>query len=289
MIARARSLRLVLMLNRRLAFSVALIVLSVLLANPSAQAQRADDQVWSGFLEYLKQAPPLNGPLEALQGFEKSVLADGVPRDEATRQSGIVRRLISVRADWWPLMFDRIYASDRPNFSQNPSTVLVEAIEGVKPGRALDVAMGQGRNALFLAQRGWTVTGFDISNEGLNVARGNATKAAVALTVQRSSIEDFNYGEGQWDLIALIYVPNGAHEGAAMTRLARALKPGGLLVIESFASDRQSSSRRPVDIDPAALKASLAGFDIVRFDDREAVSEWDPQPTRLCRVIARKR
>jgi len=187
------------------------------------------------------------------------------------------------------LMFDRIYASDRPNFSQNPSTVLVEAVEGVKPGRALDVAMGQGRNALFLAQRGWTVTGFDISNEGLNVARANATKAGVVLTAQRSSIEDFNYGEGQWDLIALIYVPNGAHEGAAMTRLARALKPGGLLVIESFASDRQSSSRRPVDIDPATLKASLVGFDIVRFDDREAVSEWDPQPTRLCRVIAKKR
>jgi len=87
----------------------------------------------------------------------------------------------------------------------------------------------------------------------------------------------------------LIYVPNGAHEGAAMTRLARALKPGGLLVIESFASDRQSAPRRPVDIDPAELKTSLVDFDIVRFDDREAVSEWDPQPTRLCRVIARKR
>jgi hypothetical protein len=87
----------------------------------------------------------------------------------------------------------------------------------------------------------------------------------------------------------LIYVPNSAHEGTAMTRLARALKPGGLLVIESFASDRQSAPRRPVDIDPAALKASLVGFDLVRFDDHQAVSEWDPQPTRLCRVIARKR
>ena len=77
--------------------------------------------------------------------------------------------------------------------------------------------------------------------------------------------------------------------GAAMTRLARALKPGGLIVIESFASDRQATQRRPVDIDPGLLKASLSGFDVLRFDDREAVSEWEPQPTRLCRVIARKR
>ena len=273
----------------RLALTVALIISAVVVANPAAQGQRSDDQVWSGFPAYLKQAPPLNGPLEALQGFEKSLIATGVPREEAIRQFGVVKTLISTRGDWWPLMFDRIYASDRPNFSQNPSTVLVEAIEGVTPGRALDVAMGQGRNALFLAQRGWAVTGFDISNEGLNVARANAKKAGVPLTVQRTSIEDFSYGETQWDLIALIYVPNGAHEGAAMTRLARALKPGGLLVIESFASDRQAAPRRPVDIDPAELRMSLVDFDIVRFDDREAVSEWDPQPTRLCRVIARKR
>lgn len=273
----------------RFAAALALVACTIAFAGVSAQTQHTDDQVWSGFLAYLRQAPPLDGPLEALQGFEKSLLAAGVPPTEATRQFGVVKRLITVRGDWWPLMFDRIYASARPNFSQNPSTVLVEAVEGVKPGRALDVAMGQGRNALFLAQRGWTVTGFDISDEGLNLARANAKKAGVTLTARRSTIEGFAYGEAQWDLIALIYVPYTAHEGAAMTRLARALKPGGLLVIESFASDRGPAPRRPVDIDPAALKASLTGFDIIRFDDTNAVSEWDPQPTRLCRVIARKR
>jgi SAM-dependent methyltransferase len=275
------------MITRRAA--VLAIAAALLTADLAAQPQRTDDQTWASFLAYLKQAPPLNGPVDAMAGFQKSLLVAGVPPEEAARQFGVIKRLISERGDWWPLMFDRIYASDRPNFSLNPSTVLVEAIESVKPGRALDIAMGQGRNALFLAQRGWTVTGFDISNEGLNAARANAKKAGVSLTAQRSSIEDFDYGTAQWDLIALIYVPNIAHEGAAMARLERALKPGGLLVIESFASDRQSANRRPVDIDPAVLKASLTGFDIIRFDDREAMSEWEPQPTRLARVIARKR
>jgi 2-polyprenyl-3-methyl-5-hydroxy-6-metoxy-1,4-benzoquinol methylase len=277
------------MFARKRFAAVAGVACVLLVATLAAQTSRGDDEVWSSFLAYLKQAPPLNGPVDAMQGFEKSLLAAGLPAAEATRQFGVIKRLISVRNDWWPLMFDRIYASSRPSFSQNPSTVLVEAVEGVKPGRALDVAMGQGRNALFLAQRGWTVTGFDISNEGLNLARANAKKAGVPLTAQRSTIDDFNYGAAQWDLIALIYVPNIAHQGAAMTRLARALKPGGLLVIESFASAPDSANRRPVDIDPAALKASLAAFDIIRFDDGEAMSEWEPQPTRLCRVIARKR
>jgi SAM-dependent methyltransferase len=263
--------------------------LALVMAGGAAAAQRPDDDVWAAFLTWLRQAPTLSGPGEALQGFQGSVVASGAPKDEATRQLGVVRRLMAERNDWWPLLFDRIYTSARPSFSQQPSTVLVEAIEGRPPGRALDVAMGQGRNAVFLAQRGWEVTGFDLSQEGIDAARANARKAGVTLTAVRDSIETFDFGTAQWDLIALIYVPSSAHEGAAMATLARALKPGGLLVIESFGADPKIVPRRPVDIDPAQLKASLTGFEVLRFDDREAMSEWDPQPTRLCRLIARRR
>lgn len=261
----------------------------VLACGVTARAQLADDEVWQAFLRWLRQAPSLNGPLDALKGFQASVVAQGATPEEAARRLGVVRRLMVQRGDWWPLLFDSIYRSATPSFSQLPSTVLVEAIEGRPPGTALDVAMGQGRNAVFLAQRGWTVTGFDLSQTGLEVARTHAKAAGVPLTAVHSPLETFDYGTARWDLIALIYVPSIAHEGRAMDTLARALKPGGLLVIESFASDRQAAQRRPVDIDPASLRASLDGFDVIRFDDGEAVSEWEPQPTRLCRVIARKR
>jgi 2-polyprenyl-3-methyl-5-hydroxy-6-metoxy-1,4-benzoquinol methylase len=262
---------------------------SVLALGVTGRAQLADDEIWSAFLGWLRQAPSLSGPLDALKGFQASEIARGAAPEEAARRLGVVRRLMVERGDWWPLLFDSIYKSSKPSFSQLPSTVLVEAIEGRPAGTALDVAMGQGRNAVFLAQRGWTVTGFDLSETGLAVARANAKAAGVPLTAIRSSLETFDYGTARWDLIALIYVPSTAHEGSAMHTLARALKPGGLLVIESFASDRQSAQRRPVDIDPTMLKASLSGFDVIRFDDRQAMSEWEPQPTRLCRVIARKR
>jgi SAM-dependent methyltransferase len=254
-----------------------------------ASAQRTDDQVWTAFMAWLKQAPALNGPIEAITGFERSVVAAGATAADAGRQATAVRRLMSERGDWWPLLFDKVYASDRPSFNQNPSALLVEAVEGRPPGRALDVAMGQGRNALFLAQRGWSVTGFDVSDTGLSVARANAGKAGVALTAVRSAIEEFDYGTAQWDLVALIYVPAAAYDASAIARVARALKPGGLLVIENFASARTASDRRPVDIDPAEVKGALSDFELLRFDDREAMSEWYPQPTRLCRVIARKR
>jgi SAM-dependent methyltransferase len=252
-------------------------------------AQTADDDVWKAFMVWLQQAPPLNGPVEAVQGFGQAVMARGVAAGEANRQTAVVRRLMAERGDWWSLLFDKVYASDRPSFSQDPSALLVEAVESRPPGRALDVAMGQGRNALFLAQRGWSVTGFDISETGLSVARANASKAGVELRAVRSGLEEFDYGTAEWDLIALIYVPTSAYERSAIATLARALKPGGLLVIENFASDRTAPDRRPVDIDPVDVRAALSGFEILRFDDRVAMSEWYPQPTRLCRVIARKR
>ena len=275
--------------SRRVRFVAGVMFWAVIMMPPPATAQSPDEDVWRAFLAWLQQAPPLAGPVEALKRFEQSVVAGGAAPSEANRQAAVVRRLMAERGDWWPLLFDRVYSSDRPSFSEHPSALLVESVEGRPPGRALDIAMGQGRNALYLAQRGWSVTGFDVSEKGLAVARANASKAGVTMRVVKSTIEEFDYGTAQWDLLALIYVPASAHEGRAMATLARALKPGGLLVIESFASDSDAPQRRPVDIDPAALKAALSGFDILRFDDREAISEWEPQPTRLCRVIARKR
>lgn len=52
---------------------------------------------------------------------------------------------------------------------------MIEATRGLKPGAALDAAMGQGRNALYLAQVGWNVTGFDVSEVGTAAARARAT------------------------------------------------------------------------------------------------------------------
>ena len=62
------------------------------------------------------------------------------------------------------------------SFSRKPNRLLTEAVQGVKPGAALDVGMGQGRNAVWLATRGWQVTGFDVAGEGLRLAREQAGK-----------------------------------------------------------------------------------------------------------------
>ncbi|HEY2732680.1 MAG TPA: DUF4440 domain-containing protein, partial [Polyangiales bacterium] len=64
-------------------------------------------------------------------------------------------------------------------FNHKPNQLLVDAVKGRTPGRALDLASGQGRNALYLATQGWTVTAVDISDVGLKITGDSAAAANV--------------------------------------------------------------------------------------------------------------
>ena len=264
-------------------------VLFLTVAVVGAQPPGGDDAIWAEYLAYLRAAPGANGPLEMIQGFQKNLIAKGTPQADAERRLAVVLRLMRERTDAWPLMFDKIYASTTPNFSTTPNALLMAAVEGRTPGRALDVAMGQGRNALGLARKGWTVTGFDVSAEGLAVAKAQAAQAGVELTAILETDQRFDYGADQWDLIAVIYGPGSIADPAFVARLHRSLNPGGLVVVESFASEKSAARRRPVDIDPADLLRAFAAFRILRFEDTMAVSDWDPQTTGLTRLVAQKR
>ena len=66
--------------------------------------------------------------------------------------------------------YNDTFRKDR-GFSHEPNRLLVETVQTATPGKALDLAMGQGRNALYLASQNWTVTGIDLSDEGLRIAR----------------------------------------------------------------------------------------------------------------------
>src|SRR4051794_11390976 len=77
--------------------------------------------------------------------------------------------------------FNKLYAAPSDLFSAKPNAFLARMITGLKPGRALDIAMGQGRNSIFLATQGWDVTGYDVADTGLEAARSGAEKARVRI------------------------------------------------------------------------------------------------------------
>src|SRR5438045_2081371 len=75
--------------------------------------------------------------------------------------------------------WNRILTAPTPVFNTAPNAFLVEMIKGLKPGRALDVGMGQGRNTIYLAQQGWESVGFDPADRAVAAAQEQAGKLGV--------------------------------------------------------------------------------------------------------------
>jgi SAM-dependent methyltransferase len=138
--------------------------------------------------------------------------------------------------------WNSVFSDSKVSFNRDPSRLLVEAIQDRKPGLALDLGMGQGRNAIFLAQQGWCTTGVDISDIAVEQAQARARQLGVNLDTVIDSADHFDVGRNRWDLIALFYM-HAWYRGAkpdSFQRLYEGLKPGGLLVIEGFAGEPKS-------------------------------------------------
>ena len=182
--------------------------------------------------------------------------------------------------------WNRILTASNPAFNTSPNSFLVAVTKGLKPGRSLDVGMGQGRNTIYLAQQGWDSVGFDPADRAVASAREQATKLGVKITTQVARAEDFDWGDARWDLIVLSYV--GAREYAA--NVFRALRPGGMVVVEGF--HRDAAKTRPIGggvvFDTNELLQLFAPLRVVRYEDTDAVGDFGQFDTRVVRLAAVK-
>jgi SAM-dependent methyltransferase len=118
--------------------------------------------------------------------------------------------------------------------SAEPEFFFASLLEERRPGPALDIGMGQGREALFLARQGWTVTGLDSYAPAVVQVRAIAKNQGLSLEAVVSRFEKFDAGDEAWDLIVMTDLPHPDPAGAA--RLLRGLKPAGLFVYENHYS-----------------------------------------------------
>ena len=137
-------------------------------------------------------------------------------------------------ADWMARWNDR-YSKEKFAYGEEPNTYLEEQLTKLAVGEILFPAEGEGRNAVFAAKLGWTVSAFDISIEGKRKALRLAEKNKVTIDYKVGELQDLDYKDGQFDAIALIY----AHFPAAVKSIYHKafdtyLKKGGILIFESF-------------------------------------------------------
>ena len=137
-------------------------------------------------------------------------------------------------------MWDEIYSGTEFAFSKEPNDFLRETFEqSPAGGHVLCLAEGEGRNAVFLAQQGYTVTAMDMSEVGLIKATQLAKDRGVTITTQVADLADYQFGENKWDAIVSIW----AHVPDALrhyihAQIVTALKPNGVFIVESYTKEQ---------------------------------------------------
>ncbi|MHB1711168.1 MAG: SAM-dependent methyltransferase [Acidimicrobiales bacterium] len=146
---------------------------------------------------------------------------------------------------------------------------LVEEASGLDPGRALDVACGEGRNAIWLAERGWVATGVDFSSVGLEKAARLAAERGVDVTWVEADVVSWE-PTAAYDLIVVMYLHLPAAERRAVhRRLSASLSAGGtLLVVGHDRTNLTDGYGGPQDpeilLTPEEVAADLSTLDVVR-------------------------
>lgn len=136
-------------------------------------------------------------------------------------------------------MWDQRYDTDEYVYGTEPNDFLAGAVEGLAPGRALCLAEGEGRNACFLASRGFQVTAVDASGVGLAKAERLASDCGVGIETVVADLADFPVEPMSWDLVVSIFchVPPPVRE-SLHRRVVAGLRPGGHLILEAYRPDQ---------------------------------------------------
>lgn len=131
------------------------------------------------------------------------------------------------RGDW-----NRRYAGAELLWSAGPNRFLVAEAADLPPGRALDLAAGEGRNAIWLAERGWKVTAVDFADVALAKARRLAAGRGVAVTWVRADLLDYAPPAEAFDLVLVFYLQVPADQRRRiLTQAAGGLAEGGTLLV----------------------------------------------------------
>jgi thioredoxin reductase/SAM-dependent methyltransferase len=145
-----------------------------------------------------------------------------------------------------------------PTWSGDPNGALVQEVEGLPPGRALDVGAGEGGDAIWLAERGWQVTASDVSRRGLDHVAALAGERGVPVECLHTGADAPGaFAPGTFDLVSAHYVPiPRAPDRRGVRNVVDAVAPGGTLLVVSHDLEpmREADGDRPHGpmIDPDA-------------------------------------
>lgn len=204
--------------------------------------------------------------------YRERLQREGVAAPEIARRLQLLQtRRQDLENDFW----NRFFTVDAPTFNTSPNAFLASVVDGRSPGTALDVGMGEGRNALFLAKAGWQVTGFDPADKAVAVAQQRANALGLSLTTRVATDAEFDFGDARWDLIVYSWVP----PSGSLAKALRGLRPGGLIIVEAGRAWFPQNG----------LLKMFDSLRIVHYEDRVAASDFfNRSEMPIVRLVAEK-
>ncbi len=131
------------------------------------------------------------------------------------------------------LHWEERYGTPEYLYGKEPIEFLKENIEILPRGRVIELAMGEGRNAVFLAQNGFEVEGCDISTRALEKASHLAQEKGVHLKVFQADLDTYQLPEQAYDVVACFYYL----QRSLIPQMKAALKPGGMVIMETYTKE----------------------------------------------------
>lgn len=175
-----------------------------------------------------------------------------------------IRKDRNTKAFW-----DTKYSEKRYVYGKAPSSFLAHNYTFLPfGGKILDIGMGEGRNAVFLASKGYKVTGVEISSEAIRKARMLAREFEVRIDTALTPLEEYNIPEESLDgIICFYFVEKNLNE-----RFMKWLKPGGIVIFEAFTERQKSVKGFDPSDNGALLKESellklFPGFRILKYEE----------------------
>ncbi|WP_316820242.1 class I SAM-dependent methyltransferase [Pedobacter gandavensis] len=180
--------------------------------------------------------------------------------------------------------WDERYKTPEFAYGKEPNLFFKDWLQKLKPGSILMPAEGEGRNGVYAAQLDWKVTAFDLSVEGQTKALALAKEKAVSIKYLVGSLEDLEFEEESFDVIALIYAHFSADSKSVFhQKLQGYLKPGGLILMEAFskahlkfnAVDPKVGGPKEEDMlfSIAEIKTDFKGFETLLLEEQIVVLE----------------
>lgn len=170
-------------------------------------------------------------------------------------------------------IWDLRYAAEDYYYGKSPNAFFQEKIAGLKPGKLLLPAEGEGRNAVYAASLGWDVTAVDFSEAGQRKAMQLAKDHQVMIRYHVSDVIDYDFGTDHYDVAALIYLhlPPETRKQVHQ-RISKSLKPGGVLILEAFNKQQlRNASGGPQSLEMLysmdSLKGDFDGLEIIRVEE----------------------